>query len=54
MQKIKWKKLIISLLIWLTSEILLNLAGIDDLADYSEFVFERHYINNIPVNFIAY
>ena len=52
--QIKWKKLIIGLLIWLTSEILLNFAGIDDLVGYSEFVFERHYINNITVNFIAY
>ena len=29
------------LLFWVAAEILLNYAGIDDLADYSEFLFER-------------
>lgn len=29
------------LLFWVTAEILLNYVGIDDLADYSEFLFER-------------
>ena len=47
--QINWKKLIICLLIWLTTEILFNFIGIDDLADYSEFIFERCEINNIPV-----
>ena len=28
--------------IWLAAEILLNFVGIDDLADYSEFVFENN------------
>ena len=27
--------------IWLIAEILLNYIGIDDLADYSEFLFEK-------------
>ena len=26
---------------WLTTEITLNCIGLDDLADYSEFVFEK-------------
>jgi short-subunit dehydrogenase len=28
-------------IVWLAAEIILNCVGLDDLADYSEFVFER-------------
>ncbi len=35
-------KLIVKTVIWLTTEILFNFVGIDDLADYSEFVFENN------------
>ncbi|MGK7878134.1 MAG: hypothetical protein AB4426_33955 [Xenococcaceae cyanobacterium] len=42
--QLKWKKLIAKIVIWLAAEILLNLVGIDDFADYSEFIFERHVI----------
>ena len=31
--------------IWLVAEICLSSLGIDDLADYSEFIFEK----NIPI-----
>lgn len=39
--RVKWRKLIIKTAVWLIAEILLSLLGIDDIADYSEFVFER-------------
>ena len=29
------------IVMWLVLEVLLNLAGTDNLADYSEFIFER-------------
>lgn len=29
-------------IIWLVAEIVLNFVGLDDLTDYSEFVFEKH------------
>ena len=35
-------KLIVKTVIWLATEILFNFVGIDDLADYSEFVFENN------------
>ncbi len=35
-------KSIAKTVIWLAAEILLNCLGIDDLADYSEFVFENN------------
>ncbi|ERT08991.1 hypothetical protein M595_1051 [Lyngbya aestuarii BL J] len=42
--QVRWKKLITKTLIWLLAELLLNLIGLDDLADYSEFLFERNVI----------
>ena len=41
---VKWKRLLVKIIIWLTAEIALNLVGLDDLADYSEFIFEKHVI----------
>lgn len=35
------KKGLSKIIIWLTAEIILNLIGLDDLADYSEFIFEH-------------
>ncbi len=35
-------KSIAKIMIWLMAEILLNCLGIDDLADYSEFVFKNN------------
>ena len=33
--------LLIRFMVWGLVEVLLNYAGIDDLADYSEFLFDR-------------
>ncbi len=40
--KILWHKLLLKLTIWLVLEIVLNLMGLDDMADYSEFVFTHN------------
>ena len=37
----KWHKVIF----WLITEITLNLLGLDNLADYSEFIFEQQAIS---------
>lgn len=37
--KINWQKLILKICFWLLVESVCNLIGIDDLADYSEFVW---------------
>ena len=37
--KIRWRKLLLKLTIWLVVEIVLNLMGLDDMADCSEFLF---------------
>jgi|GEM_PF-4513587 len=39
--KILWKKAWLKATTWLVAEILLSLIGLDNLADYSEYLFER-------------
>jgi hypothetical protein len=39
--KVRWKKLIANLLFWLAIEIFLNSLGLDTLAAYGEFIFDR-------------
>lgn len=43
MKNRSWKALIIRTTVWLAAEIMLNMIGLDDLADYSEFLFEGHH-----------
>ena len=38
----QWHKILIKITFWLILEILLNVLGLDSLADYSEFIFEGH------------
>ncbi|MDC0833269.1 hypothetical protein POG22_09650 [Geitlerinema sp. CS-897] len=42
---IHWKIFILKGALWLASEVVLTITGTDDLADYSEFVFERYLIH---------
>lgn len=37
-----WKKLSTTILFWLFSEIGLNFLGLDSLADYGEFIGQKH------------
>lgn len=39
--KRQWKTIWVKATIWLVTEIVLNLLGLDNLADYSEFLFEK-------------
>ncbi len=41
---VQWQKLLLTTTFWLATEICFNFLGIDDLADYGEFIFERHVI----------
>ena len=43
--QVRWKKLLIRTTFWLVVEVSLNCLGLDDMADYSEFVFERNSIS---------
>jgi hypothetical protein len=48
-----WKRLVGRTGFWLATEIWLNCLGIDNLADYSEFVFARDLELNKPKNRIV-
>ena len=37
----QWKKIWVKATFWLATELVLNLLGLDNLADYSEFIFEQ-------------
>ncbi len=39
--KVQWQKLWFKTILWLGAEILLTLMGLDDLADYSEFLYQQ-------------
>jgi hypothetical protein len=41
---VKWKKLFAQIILWLVAEVILNLLGLDNLADYGEFVFDKEVI----------
>ncbi|MGL5078382.1 MAG: bestrophin family ion channel, partial [Waterburya sp.] len=43
--QVKARKLLIKMAVWLITEITFNLMGIDDLIDYSEFIFEQNLAN---------
>ncbi|MGK7942367.1 MAG: hypothetical protein AB4062_19850 [Crocosphaera sp.] len=51
MCSITYKKVITRLFIWLLFEIFLTCLGLDDLADYGEFIFERNPTNLTRVYF---
>ena len=42
--EVKWKKLILRASAWLLLEVSLSYLGLDNMADYSEFIFQRNSI----------
>jgi hypothetical protein len=46
--KTQWNKLWVKTISWLVIEIILNLLGLDNLADYSEFIFEKEVMIAMP------
>ncbi|MGV2830968.1 hypothetical protein [Myxosarcina sp. GI1(2024)] len=38
--KVKWSQLVFKIIFWLFAEIYLTVIGLDNLADYGEFVFQ--------------
>ena len=39
--KINYRQLLAKLLVWLVAEVVLNYVGLDNLADYSEYLKEQ-------------
>jgi hypothetical protein len=48
--KVQWHKLLFKLTVWLCAEIMLNLLGLDDLADYGDFIFDHKNLNLLQDN----
>jgi hypothetical protein len=46
----KWQKILVRITCWLILEIILNFVGLDNLADYSEFVFDEKVVIEISHN----
>ncbi len=42
--KIRWKVLLASMTMWMIGEISLNLVGLDEFADYSEFLQDKTHL----------
>ena len=42
--RVRWKKLLAKTLVWVVAEILLTFLGLDNLADYSEFIFAKNIV----------
>ena len=40
LMKIQWSKLLLKTVVWLGAELTLTCLGLDDLADYCEFIFQ--------------
>lgn len=49
--KVRWKVLISKASIWLASEIFLTLVGLDNVADYSEFVLQSKAAGQLSATF---
>jgi hypothetical protein len=41
----KYRHLLGEIAIWLISEVLLTVAGLDDIANYSEFLLNKHQVS---------
>ena len=51
--KIQWKKLSGKVIFWLGAEISLTLIGLDDLADYHEFLCQQKLVTSIEMAYPA-
>ncbi len=49
--QVRWKKLFLKTSVWLTAEIILTVVGLDNLADYSEFVLQNQNITQVTEAF---
>ena len=49
-----WRKLYIKIILWLGAEILLTLMGLDDLADYGEFLYGQKELASLATAYPTY
>ncbi len=41
-RRVHWKELLLHLILWLATELILNLTELSDLSNYSEFVLQQN------------
>ena len=44
---VRWRRFLVKGTIWLSSELMLGLIGMDNLADYSEFLVQSRVANHV-------
>lgn len=49
--RVRWKKLFVKTSVWVTAEIVLTVVGLDNLADYSEFVMQSQQLTQVTEAF---
>lgn len=47
---IRWKVLLVRITVWLVAEIILTCLGLDNFADYSEFLNEKRFISKSNIH----
>jgi hypothetical protein len=50
--QVKWNKLLMKVAVWLTAEILLNFLGLDNIADYSEFLLDNDLVDTEQITIL--
>lgn len=45
--KVRWQKLLVQGSLWLSAEILLGAVGLDNVADYSEFLIQNRLTTDV-------
>ncbi|NEQ97342.1 MAG: hypothetical protein F6K30_11550 [Cyanothece sp. SIO2G6] len=46
-KSVRWRSLLVKTTFWLSTEIILGVMGLDQLADYSEFMLQRHLLAQV-------
>lgn len=50
---VNWKKLLINIAIWGLTEIVLGYVGLDNFADYTEFLQDRHLAPIVSIYYVS-
>ena len=50
---IYWSKLFMKAVLWVFTEVTLTCLGLDDLADYSEFVIQDRSSSSVEMTYVA-
>lgn len=51
--KVRWQKLLLTVTFWLSTEIYFNFLGIDNLANYSEFISSQKVFYSATDSFLS-